>query len=165
MDYGLLDLSPKTLWEAFAQFVDTKKAGVFEGVASFDNSANELGLGGDLHASALGIMESLMDIILVLGRHHWGEPHHLFERKPRDTAWPACDGPGWLEEYLYPQGIPTLLYRVVGWNRTRKRGGSVIGFAYIDLYSDDGDETKRWQITLTFGVLPSNQALRQGGGA
>src|SRR4051794_19904845 len=48
MDYGLLDLSPKTLWEAFAQFVGTKKAGDFEGAASFDNSANELGLGGDL---------------------------------------------------------------------------------------------------------------------
>jgi hypothetical protein len=133
--------------------VDTKEDGTFEPLASLDNSANEESLGGELHGPALRFLDRLVDILLVLGRHHWGEPHHLFQRKPRDRLWPAKDAPPWLEDFLYPQGIPTKLYRLIGWNRKRKRRERVIGFAYIDLYSDSGDEAGSWQITITMGVL------------
>jgi hypothetical protein len=153
----LNDLSPQGLWQRFSRFVDAKEDGTFEQLASMDNSANGESLGGDLHAPALRFMESLVEMLLVLGRHHWGEPDHLFQRKARDQMWPAKDAPPWLEDFLYPQGISTKLYRVIGWNRQRKRGESVIGFAYIDLYSDDGDEAGSWQITITIGVLSGSK--------
>jgi hypothetical protein len=153
----LNDLSPEGLWQHFSRFVNAKGVGTLEQLASMDNSANEEGLGADLHAPALRLMESLVETLLVLGRHHWGEPDHLFQRKARDQMWPAKDAPPWLEDLLYPQGIPTKLYRVIGWNRLRKRGGPVIGFAYIDLYSDEGDEGGSWQITITIGVLSGSK--------
>ena len=163
MALDLNDLSPQALWDTFAQFVAAKEPGTFEQVASMDNLANEEGVGIALHAPALRLMVSLCETLCVLGRHHWGEPDHLVERAKRDQIMPAKNAPAWLEDVLYPQGTPTMLFRVVGWNRKRKRGGPVIGFAYVDeywgemepmdQYPVEGGGSGSWQITLTFGVL------------
>jgi hypothetical protein len=149
------------LWETFARFVDAKEPGMLEQVASMENLADEEGMGLQLHAPALRLMVSLCETLVVLGRHHWGDPDHLFERAKRDTMMPAKNAPVWLEDYLYPQGTSTMLFRVVGWKR--KHGGPVIGFAYVDEYWGqvepmeeypvEGDGSGSWQITLTFGVL------------
>jgi hypothetical protein len=163
----LKKLSPPALWDQFAEFVAAKKDGTFKEVAAINNYADEEHLGLELHAPALRLMVSLAEILLVFGRHHWGEPDHLFERSKRDRMSPAKNVPVWLGDFLYPQGIPTTLYRVVGWNRKRKQGGPVIGFAYVDAYLGqvefmeeypvEGGGSGSWEIALTFGVLSTRK--------
>jgi hypothetical protein len=131
--------------------VETKRAGTLQQAASVENYANEVGYGGDLYHVTHRLMGSLADIIWLFGRHHWGLPEHDFTRD-RDSSAPAKKAPRWLEQYLYRGDVSARLYRVVGWNRQRERGESVIGFTVVAEHP--GKEARDWQFVLMFGVLP-----------
>ena len=124
----LKKLAPPTLWEEFAQFVAAKEAGTFREAATVLNYANEEGLGLELYAPSLRLMVSLAEMLLIFGRHHWGEPDHLFERSKRDQMSPAKNAPAWLEDFLqnpFPSSDVKREARKVGFSEaTIKRAAS-----------------------------------------
>jgi hypothetical protein len=151
MGLTLKQLSPLALWETFDRFVSTKRVGTLHQAASVENYANDVGYGGDLYHVTQRLVESLADIIRLFGRHHWGLPDHAFTRDRRDSSAPAKKAPQWLEQHLYRGDVPARLYRVVGWDRQRERGESVIGFVCVAEHP--GEEARDWQFVLMFGVL------------
>lgn len=156
MPHKRIDLSPQTLWNEFERFAAKPNAGEVLEIVAIRSEADEA-TGTELREMALKVLTGLADAIRVVGRQAWGDPDHLFERSRRDTTWPAKNAPAFLEPYLYPQGVPVVLHRVVGWNRKGKRGADVIAFAYVDEDCPYGDETL-WDMSLYFRLLPPTES-------